>query len=213
MSGGEPSPEPDALEHLKALLSWRRDVRRFRPDAVPEELIAYLLGLAALAPSVGNSQPWRFVRVVTPALRNAVAENFHAANEAATAGYEGERASLYQSLKLAGLDAPIHIAVFTDMEAQAGHGLGRQTMPETLVYSTVCAIHTLWLAARAAGLGVGWVSILDPVRLARDLAMPAAWRFTGYLCMGYPEEEHLDPELERHGWEARKAAETFIYDA
>ncbi|MEN3949969.1 5,6-dimethylbenzimidazole synthase [Iodidimonas sp. SYSU 1G8] len=213
MTAREPGPGQDALENLESLLAWRRDVRRFRTDPVPDMLVRHLLDLAALAPSVGNSQPWRFVRVTTPALREAVAENFRAANYAALAGYEGEKAALYQSLKLAGLDAPVHLAVFTDMEPRAGHGLGRRTMPETLVHSTVCAIHTLWLAARAAGLGIGWLSILDPERLARDLAMPAAWRFTGYLCVGYPEEEHLDPELERHGWQARNPAETFIFDA
>ncbi len=189
---------------LEDLFLWRRDVRRFRKDPVSCSLVRSLLETAALAPSVGNSRPWRFVSVETQALRQAIIACFSTCNAAALASYEGERAALYARLKLAGLqEAPVHLAVFCDHATEAGHGLGRKTMPETLDYSVVAAIHTFWLAARAEGLGVGWVSILDPAEVARVLLVPEAWKLVAYLCVGLPQEEHLDPELERHHWQER----------
>ncbi len=188
------------------LLAWRRDVRHFRVGEAPDEgMLAELLDLAALAPSVGNCQPTRFVRVEDEARRAAIRANFEAANRQALSAYSGERAQLYAKLKLAGLrDAPIHLAVFCDEATEHGHGLGVRTMPETRRYSTVCALYTFWLAARARGLGVGWVSILDPGGIAEALDVPRAWTFIGYLCVGFPREEHLIPELERSGWQARE---------
>jgi 5,6-dimethylbenzimidazole synthase len=189
-------------DRLAKLFAWRRDVRRFKPDPVPSPLIEELLGLAALAPSVGNSQPWRFVSVETPSAREAVIANFNACNAAALASYEGERAALYASLKLSGLrEAPVHLAVFCDHATGAGSGLGRKTMPEALDYSVVAAIHTFWLCARAENLGVGWVSILDPSQVGRTLDVPAQWKLIAYLCVGFPLEEHLYPELERYNWQ------------
>jgi 5,6-dimethylbenzimidazole synthase len=191
-------------EKFAELLRWRRDVRRFRADPVDERLLDRLLALASLAPSVGLSQPWRFVLVETPARREAIAENFARANDAALNGYAGERQGRYARLKLEGLrQAPVHLAVCADETTGQGHGLGRQTMPETLRYSTVAAIQTLWLAARTEGLGVGWISILDPDAVRATLDLPSDWSFVAYLCLGWPEEEHDDPELERHGWEQR----------
>ena len=123
----------------------------------------------------------------------------------------GPRASLYAQLKLAGLrEAPVHLAVFTDRATCQGHGLGRQTMPETLDYSVVAAIHTLWLVARTEGVGLGWVSILDAARVTGILDVPEGWSLTAYLCMGYPEEETDTPELERVGWEKRAGVEQRI---
>jgi 5,6-dimethylbenzimidazole synthase len=207
----EPDFGPQFRADFAALLAWRRDVRRFRRAALPEGLLEELLGLAELAPSVGLSQPWRFVRVASPPARASIRANFEAANAAALADYSGARAALYARLKLAGLtDAPEQLAVFAEGDPAQGHGLGRQTMPETLLYSTVCAVHTLWLAARAAGVGLGWVSILDPAVVARDLAVPQSWHFVAYLCLGYPEEAQADPELERHGWEQRRAGTPFF---
>ena len=114
--------------------------------------------------------------------------------------------ALYAKLKLAGLnDAPIQLAVFCDEATEDGHGLGARTMPETRRYSAVCALHTFWLAARVRGLGVGWVSILDPGAIAEALDVPRAWTFIAYLCVGFPREEHLIPELERAGWQRREA--------
>ena len=188
------------------LLAWRRDVRRFRPGEAPDEaILEALFELAALSPSVGNCQPTRFVRVDEAARRKAIIANFEAANRDALGAYNGERAALYARLKLAGLrEAPVHLAVFCDELTGQGHGLGQRTMPETRRYSAVCALHTFWLAARVRGLGVGWVSILDPDRLADCLEVPRSWAFIAYLCVGWPQEDHVTPELERAGWQKRE---------
>lgn len=189
------------------LLAWRRDVRHFRTDAAPDEAtLTELFDLAAFAPSVGNCQPTRFVRVDDEARRASIRANFEAANRDALRALSGERAALYARLKLAGLkDAPVHLAVFCDEATEQGHGLGARTMPEMRRYSSVCALHTFWLAARARGLGVGWVSILDPGRIAEALDVARGWTFIAYLCVGFPLEETLIPELERVGWQAREA--------
>jgi 5,6-dimethylbenzimidazole synthase len=201
-------PEFDAAFRatFAELLAWRRDVRHFRTDAAPDEAtLSDLFNLAALAPSVGNCQPTRFVRVDDEARRAAIRANFEAANHDALSAYRGERAALYARLKLAGLrDAPIHLAAFCDEATEQGHGLGARAMPEARRYSTVCALHTFWLAARARRLGVGWVSILDPGTIAEALDVPPAWTFIAYLCVGFPLQEHLIPELERAGWQARE---------
>ncbi|MEP6150040.1 MAG: 5,6-dimethylbenzimidazole synthase, partial [Nisaea sp.] len=146
---------------FEQLLRWRRDVRTFRSDPLPEGSIEQLVEIASLAPSVGYSQPWRFVTVSDPERRKVIRTAFEDANRDALEGYDGERKQLYARLKLAGLDqAPEQLAVFTDHGTPRGLGLGRQTMPEMLDYSTVNAIHTFWLAARAEGIGAGWLSIL-----------------------------------------------------
>ena len=190
---------------LADLLTLRRDVRQFRRDPLPAGILESLVRLACLAPSVGFSQPWRWVQVNSPERRTAIVNNFRACNERALSGYEGVQAELYARLKLAGLvEAPVHLAVFIDPATRTGHGLGRQTMPEMLSYSAVCAVHTLWLAARAAGIGLGWVSILDPVQARCTLDVPVEWKLIAYLCIGYPEEEQDRPELETAGWETRQ---------
>lgn len=199
------------ITNFTELVRWRRDVRRFRPEHIPESLLAILLSTASLSPSVGYSQPWRFVRVQDATRRSLIRENFLACNQAALECYEGERAQLYAKLKLSGLDtAPEHIAVFCDMETTVGHGLGRKTMPEMQEYSVVIACHTLWLASRAHGVGVGWVSILSPAQVSKIVAVPDDWKLIAYLCVGYPEEQHLDPELERHGWERYQQPELLL---
>jgi 5,6-dimethylbenzimidazole synthase len=201
----EPNFDAEFRSRLHELFVWRRDVRRFRRDPVPPALIDELLAEATLAPSVGYSQPWRFVFVEAAERRAAVLENFRHCNKRALSAHAGERAKLYASLKLAGLaEAPIHLAVFCDESTSVGSGLGRQTMPETLRYSVVTAVHTLWLAARAHDLGVGWISILDAEEVHRSLDVPADWSLVAYLCVGYPEAEHDNPELARAGWEQRQ---------
>jgi 5,6-dimethylbenzimidazole synthase len=194
------------------LLIWRRDVRHFLGTPLPEGSIERLLALACLAPSVGLSQPWRFVLVENAGRRQAIRENFVGANAAALAAYRGERAALYARLKLAGLEtAPVHLAVFAEPDPRQGAMLGRRTMPETVAYSAVMAIHTLWLAARAEGIGMGWVSILDPEPVNRDLDVPVHWRFIGYFCIGYPAEAQDVPELEQRCWEKRAEAASMIF--
>jgi len=199
------------ITYFTELIHWRRDVRRFRPDPVPAELLEKIIHLASLSPSVGYSQPWRFVSVRDMGMRSAIRTNFLTCNQAALASYDGEKAELYAKLKLAGLDeAPEHLAVFCDLETQAGQGLGRKTMPEMLEYSTVIACHTMWLTARAYGLGIGWVSILEPAEIARILGAKKSWKLIAYLCIGYPSEEHLDPELARHKWEQYQKPEILV---
>ncbi len=191
---------------LAEVLHWRRDVRHFRRDPVPEPVIARLRAAMERAPSVGNARPWRVLRVEDEALRAAVRAEFARANAEAAAGYEGARAAEYRALKLAGLEAaPVQLAVFTETDPPEGHGLGRRTMPETLRQSTAMAIHTLWLAARAENLGLGMVSILDPARVAALCAVPAGWEFAAWLCLGWPEFEDDTPLLHRAGWQENTA--------
>jgi 5,6-dimethylbenzimidazole synthase len=195
---------PDFREDLARLMRWRRDVRRFRTDPVPNDVLARCLTAFSLAPSVGLSEPWRIVSVESPSKRSACHDNFRAANASALSDQAGDRAALYSRLKLSGMaDAPVHLAVFCDDATPKGAGLGAATMPETRAYSVVGAITLFWLALRAEGLGLGWISILDPDRLIQDLDVPPAWRFIGYLCIGWPEVEDDMPELEREGWENR----------
>ncbi|WP_322894655.1 MULTISPECIES: 5,6-dimethylbenzimidazole synthase [unclassified Yoonia] len=187
---------------LNDILQWRRDVRHFLPDTIDPTVMDRLRSAMDLAPSVGNARPWRVIEVASPALRAQIIANFETANQSAGAIYNGDQQSDYFALKLAGLrDAPIQLAVFTATNPAEGHGLGRQSMPEMLAYSTVCAIHTLWLAARAENLGLGWVSILDPNEVARILDVPDHWHLTGYLCLGQAAQDDDTPLLHRVNWQ------------
>ncbi|MAO00456.1 5,6-dimethylbenzimidazole synthase [uncultured Roseovarius sp.] len=190
---------------LRDLMRWRRDVRRFRRDAVDEAVLQDCLDTFLLSPSVGLSEPWRVIRVQSPGARAAALENFTAANAQALAGYDGDKARIYSGLKLSGMqEAPVQLAVYCDEATDKGAGLGAGTMPEMRRYSVVGAITHFWLAARAQGLGVGWVSILDPAQLSRDLDVPADWVLVAYLCVGWPETTSETPELELAGWETRR---------
>ena len=200
-------------ELLATLFRWRRDVRHFRDDPVDRTTLEELVNVAALSPSVGFAQPWRFVHVEDPQRRHAVTASFERANAGALAGYSGADAAKYASLKLAGLrDAPAHVAVFCDESTATGKGLGRMTMPETLAYSAANAVYTFWLAARARGIGAGWVSILEPELVTHVLDVPSDWKLIAYLCVGYPAEEHDAPELERAGWERRDERARTLYE-
>jgi 5,6-dimethylbenzimidazole synthase len=203
--------DPAFRARLRELLIWRRDVRRFRRDPLPGGTLEALIELACLAPSVGLSQPWRFVIVEDGVTRAAIRQNFATCNAQALAAQSGDRAGLYAQLKLAGLDeAPCHLAVFADRATTQGHGLGRHTMPEMIDYSAVTAVHTIWLAARAQGIGMGWVSILDAAAIAALLDVPADWKFIGYFCLGYPQADDTIPELEQSGWERRRLPSSVI---
>jgi 5,6-dimethylbenzimidazole synthase len=176
---------------------------------LPEGALERLLEVASLAPSVGLSQPWRFVLVADPMRRAAIRASFARENALAAQAQAGERVALYARLKLEGMEvAPVQFALFAEADPAQGHGLGRRSMPETAAYSAVLAAHTLWLAARAEGLGLGWVSILDPAEMADLLDVPRAWRFIGYFCLGYPLAPAARPELERSGWERRRPPAT-----
>jgi 5,6-dimethylbenzimidazole synthase len=201
----------DFRAKLHELFLWRRDVRRFRPEPLAPGALERLIDAACLAPSVGLSQPWRFVAVDDGARRAAIIENFNQCNAEALSAYQGAEGALYARLKLAGLqEAPCHLAVFVDEDTPRGLGLGRRTMPEMLHYSVVAAVCNMWLAARAEGIGMGWVSIIDPVDIGETLDIPSAWRLIGYFCLGYPEREDDCPELEREGWERRQTQERFL---
>jgi 5,6-dimethylbenzimidazole synthase len=203
---GSPDFSRDFRERLIELFRWRRDVRRFRRDPLPDGALDRLLETACLAPSVGLSEPWRFVVVDALSRRDAIRACFEKCNAAALRSQSDDRAALYARLKLAGLDdAPCQLAVFADRATSQGHGLGRQTMPEAIEYSATMAIHTLWLAARSEGIGLGWVSILEPETVSRLLDVPSDWTFVAYLCLGLPLEETDVPTLMREGWESRRA--------
>jgi 5,6-dimethylbenzimidazole synthase len=213
IGGKEPAAEFGAAfrHRLRELLVWRRDVRHFRRDPLPRGKIEELIALACLAPSVGLSEPWRFVIVDDEARRTAIRRNFERCNAQALAAQNRQRAARYARLKLAGLaDAPCHIAVFADRTTPQGHLLGRRTMPEMIDYSAVTAVHTIWLAARAQGIGLGWVSILDPQTVAAILEVPPEWKFIGYFCLGYPQTADEIPELQRRQWERRRRPGSFI---
>lgn len=195
------------------LLRWRRDVRAFRSDPLSEDVLGRLLAQAARAPSVGNSQPSRFVIVRSAERRRALLAHVEAEQVAAGVEYDAERRSAYSRLKLHGLaECPVVIAVFCDPDPSEGAGLGRKTMPEALVYSTVCAIHTMWLAARAEGIGLGWVSILQPATVTELLDVPQHWHFIGLLCLGYPKYEDDLPLLHRKGWQAQLTVEAMVIE-
>ena len=192
---------------LHDLMRWRRDVRHFSTAPVDPTLLSSCLDAMSLAPSVGLSEPWRILRVTSPEARAAALENFTQANEQALAGYAVDKAALYASLKLAGMrEAPEQLAIYCDEATTKGAGLGAQSMPEMRRYSVVGAITLMWLAARAQGLGIGWVSVLDPARLSRDLDAPKEWSLVAYLCLGWPKDVSVTPELETKGWEVRAPA-------
>jgi 5,6-dimethylbenzimidazole synthase len=183
----------------------RRDVRRgFLPEPMPDELLNRLLDAAHNAPSVGLMQPWRFIVIRDFAVRQAIHKTFLDANRQARDSYEGEQQKNYAGMKLEGiLEAPQNLCVVCNSRSSQGHQLGRRTMPETALYSTVCAIQNLWLAARAEGIGVGWVSILEPKLVRRALEIPEHITLVAYLCLGYVEAFAAEPDLERAGWEKR----------
>jgi 5,6-dimethylbenzimidazole synthase len=202
-------------EAVYRVIAERRDVRRGFLDApLPDDVMNRLLGAAHSAPSVGLMQPSRFIVVRDDSIRKAVHQVFSNANSQAADHYQGEQAERYSGLKLEGiLEAPQNLCVLCDQASGRGHGLGRQTMPETAIYSTVCAIQNLWLAARSEGVGVGWVSILDPAKLRNLLGVPDRLTLVAYLCLGYVDGFAAEPDLERFGWEQRVGLETVVsYD-
>lgn len=191
---------------LHEILTWRRDTRHFQDTPVAEHDLAVLQNAMEMAPSVGNSRPWRVLRVQTLALKQAVRTEFERCNSEAAKGYSGQTLDSYTKLKLAGLDkAPVQLAIFTETNPPEGQGLGRQTMPETLAQSTSMAIFSLWLAARARNLGVGMLSILDPVHIETLFEVPKTWKFCAYLCIGHPSFEDDTPLLHRAGWQENTA--------
>jgi 5,6-dimethylbenzimidazole synthase len=189
----------------------RRDVRRFRGDAVSDEVLERILDAGHHAGSVGFMQPWNFILIRQRETREQVRAMFDEASRAAAESYAGPRRQLYDSLKLEGiLESALNLCVTCD-RSRGGQVLGRHTIFDTDVYSTCCAVQNLWLAARAEGVGVGWVSILEAERLGRLLALPEAVLPVAYLCVGYPQEFDEQPMLERVGWRERLRLDELVF--
>jgi 5,6-dimethylbenzimidazole synthase len=191
----------------------RRDVRRnFLRKPIPDAVLARILTAAHHAGSVGFMQPWDFVVIRERATKRAVKQLFLKTNEAAAMRYKGAMATLYRSLKLEGIEeAPVNIGVTCSRQRGGRHVLGRSTVRDTDVYSTCCAIQNLWLAARAEGIGVGWVSILDHGALKQVLGIPRPVKILAYLCLGYVADFATQPELETAGWRARIPVDQLIH--
>ncbi|GLQ92890.1 5,6-dimethylbenzimidazole synthase [Dyella acidisoli] len=191
----------------------RRDVRsQFLPDPIAPDVLARLLKAAHHAPSVGFMQPWDFIVIDSIDVKRAVKALYDDANADAAQNYSDERAALYRRLKLEGIvDSPINLCITCDRQRGGPHVLGRHTMLETDLFSTCLAVQNLWLAARAEGIGVGWVSIVDPARLAETLKLPAQVYPLAYLCLGYVSEFLPKPELEIAGWRSRLPLEQLLH--
>lgn len=183
----------------------RRDVRsQFLPDPIPADILARLLSAAHHAPSVGFMQPWDFIVIDSSDVRQAVLAIFEEENRKAAENYQRDRNTQYKNLKLQGiLESPVNLCITCDRSRGGTHVLGRNSIVETDLFSTCLAVQNFWLAARAEGIGVGWVSILDQDRLAITLNLPAHVYPLAYLCLGYVSEFLDQPELEKKGWRSR----------
>ncbi|GAC1501758.1 MAG: hypothetical protein NVS2B12_10400 [Ktedonobacteraceae bacterium] len=190
----------------------RRDVRNFRPDPVPADVLARILDAAHHAPSVGFMQPWTFIVLSDRETRLRVHDLYERERAAAAQFFDEPRRSQYLSFKLEGiLDAPLNVCITCDPTRAGATVLGRNSMPETDLYSTCCAIENLWLAARAEGVGVGWVSILKLAQLRAILGIPPHIIPVAYLCLGYPTRFLAQPELEKAGWRNRQPLGELIH--
>ncbi|WP_121740769.1 5,6-dimethylbenzimidazole synthase [Natronorubrum halophilum] len=192
----------------------RRDIRRFRGDPIPGDVLERLVRAAHHAPSVGFSQPWDLVVVRDEGTKTEIAEIADRAIAAAREGYAEPRKSTFAALKLEGIrESPVNICVTCDPTRGAPHVLGRSSMQRTDVYSTCLAVQNLWLAARAEGVGVGWVSVLYPYEVQEVLGIPPHVKPVAYLCLGYPEGGFPDePVLQQEGWRDRLEVEPLVHD-
>ncbi|AZT82356.1 5,6-dimethylbenzimidazole synthase [Marinobacter sp. NP-4(2019)] len=191
----------------------RRDVRsQFLPDPITADVLARLLTAAHHAPSVGFMQPWDFIVIDSTEVRQSVLDIFEEENRKAADNYTGERNTQYRSLKLQGiLESPINLCITCDRSRGGTHVLGRNSIVETDLFSTCLAVQNLWLAARAEGIGVGWVSILDQQKLANTLNLPEQVYPLAYLCLGYVSEFLDQPELQAKGWRSRLPIEELVH--
>ena len=213
--------QPEALGEFDAaakravydVLRLRRDVRHFQPHKeVDECVLERILTAAHAAPSVGLSQPWGFVLVRSMAVRQRIRESFLRCREREAASYSPERRAAYLAHKLEGIvDAPLNIGVAVDLRPRGEPVLGTTAQPETFRASTYCAVQNLWLAARAEGIGVGWVSIVEPRVLRAELALPEHVELVAYLCLGHPRAFRTTPMLEETGWQRRHSLEHVLH--
>lgn len=191
----------------------RRDVRgQFLPDPIPDEVLMRLLGAAHAAPSVGLMQPWNFIVIRSDAVRRDIRAAFDRANDEARAMFPPERQALYSQLKLQGItEAPVNLCITCDRTRGGAVVLGRTHDRDTDLYSTACAVQNLWLAARAEGIGVGWVSIIRDADLRAILNIPDHVVPVAYLCLGHVRELYDQPELQARGWAERHSLEQMIF--
>ena len=203
---------PEERAAVYRAIRQRRDVRsQFRPDPVDPATLRRLLQAAHDAPSVGLSQPWNFILIRRPGRRQRLHDVFQAANAQAATRFP-DRKALYSSLKLQGiLEAPVNLCITCDRTRGGPHVLGRTHDAATDLYSTACAVQNLWLAARAEGIGVGWVSIFDLDDLSHILALPDHVVPVAYLCIGHVTELYQQPELQARGWADRLPLDDLIF--
>lgn len=201
----------DAIDPLAVVVGARRDIRRFRPDAVPEDVLTAVLTAGHRGPSVGHSQPWRFIVVTEAATRDraAVMADRSRLRQAARMTEESARGLL--DLRLEGIrEAPLGVVVACDRRTPPAGVLGRATFPDTDLWSCAAAIENMWLTARAYGLGLGWVTLFEPSELADLLGLPDGVETLGWLCLGWPDERPPEPGLERAGWSRRLPLEQVV---
>jgi nicotinate-nucleotide--dimethylbenzimidazole phosphoribosyltransferase len=204
----------DARRAIYDVIGRRRDIRHFRVGApLPDEQLARILGAAHQAPSVGYSQPWDFIVVRDRARRERIRESFLRVRAAEAARFPaGERREQYLAYKLEGiLDSALNLCVTVDLRPADEAVLGTTAQPESLRWSACCAVQNLWLAARAEGIGVGWVSIVEPTVLRQELGLPAGIEPVAYLCVGEPIEFRERPLLEESGWRPRRPVADAIH--
>ncbi len=192
----------------------RRDVRdQFLPDEITDDVLRQLLTAAHHAPSVGFMQPWNFIVIRSSQTRQRIWQAFSRANEEAADMFEGERRSKYRSMKLEGIrKAPVNICITCDRSRGGKVVLGRTHDPNMDLYSTVCAVQNLCLAARAEGIGTGWVSIFHQDELKEILSIPDHIKIVSYLCLGYVDQLYAEPELQVKGWRRRLNLEDLVFD-
>lgn len=209
-----PSYTQQEKEIIYRVIRERRDIRHFLPDPVPGPVLARILEAAHYAPSVGFMQPWNFILITSEELRRQVKASFERVNQSEWAKLsDDERQALYSRLKLEGImEAPINLAVTCDHRRDAPFVLGRAPIPETDVYSTCLAVQNLWLAARAEGVGVGWVSLLEKREVEKLLGLPDGVELVAYLCVGYPVEFRPKPMLEEQGWKSRMDWRRMVFE-
>jgi 5,6-dimethylbenzimidazole synthase len=194
-------------------IETRRDVRsQFLPDPIPEDLLARLLRAAHHAPSVGFMQPWNFLVIRDPRVKARVRAAFSRANDEAAAMFPEDRRALYSAIKLEGIaEAPVNLCITCDRSRGGAVVLGRTHNRDMDLYSTVCAVQNLWLAARAEGIGVGWVSIFHEADIRAILGLPDHVVPVAYLCLGWVRELHVEPELQARGWRQRLPLEDLVF--
>lgn len=198
------------IDAIYRLIAQRRDVRHFVPGPVDEAVLMRLLAAAHQAPSVGLMQPWRFIRIQQPALREQICQLVDAERKA-TAEALGERGEAFMRLKVEGIRECGEVLVAALMDGRERHIFGRRTLPEMDLASVACAIQNMWLASRAEGLGMGWVSLFDPDKLAALLGIPEGGKPVAILCLGHVEAFYPKPMLELEGWARRASLDDLIF--